>query len=817
LGKVQAERSSDVAGHAESPNVSTRLSGSQVDFESPLAHDTTRLLSPNGPAKDDIIDGNAPLVEQDYNTHLQSNADAQGGNDEKQVDEEASARNLGVREGEGDETIRVLQDSFEQVIRDPLLGKVQAERSSDVAGHAESPNVSTRLSGGQVDFESSLAHDTKRLFRPEGPAKDDAIGDNAPRVEQDSNNHLRSNADAQCENEEKQHQFSYSDDSGASSVSRQDSEPRPRAIIGSNPIKLPNVSNSYDYSSPLRHPPPSWIPTVATPISTPARDSRIPTFATPTSSSVRSQHSNASPRPMLKAALRPTKIPTPTKSNSVSIQLSRQTRIRTPPRPTAKSKAVQMSTQLPSTKKQSKLQDLRSNSVDIGPSSPPRPNRLGIQYRVISEYQFRDRNGKFGRRIMSRCLDNSTAEGNLLNGGIGPCIYLRLQMSKVSENNRTQLLKASLVEAEKALKMAKKRAGALSQNIFTDEYVDAKCLYIILLHRLGRSNQVIGHAEDLLGLLHKGCASLPPEACDVLDGRAGVLKTIWFLRSELESPRFGRSLVLHISKHILYQGMLTAQKYNSESLVMWEWKSKPYLGAAHGVVGILDALLGHSEEEMTILESVLPRVRDVILQAIESLDRCCDDSGNLRKKLNDEDDNEVISMVHGSPGHCLLLAKASIAFPERRKEFLLRATRLADSTLRAGRINSANSGLMRGVSGIGYIFLALAQIDLENASKWLSKAESLAHDAVDQLDSLILNSRRPYSLFEGIGGLASLLFDLLHPESACFPFYDAPKSSKKVGISTREPTNGITPSQATIEMPVVSPANEPESRPNDDF
>lgn len=400
---------------------------------------------------------------------------------------------------------------------------------------------------------------------------------------------------------------------------------------------------------------------------------------------------------------------------------------------------------------------------------------------------------------MCRCLDSSTSEGNLLTGGIGPCIYLRLQMSKVSENNRTQLLKASLVEAKKALNMTKKRAGAVSQNVFRDEYVGAKCLYIIILHRLGRSEQAMGHAEDLLELLRKGCASLPPEACDVLDGRAGILKTIWFLRSELENRHFGSSLALHISKQILYQGMLTAKKYNSESLVMWEWKSKPYLGAAHGVVGILHALLGHSDEEITILESKLPRVRDVILQAIESLDNCCDNSENLRKKLNDEDDPEVINMVHGAPGHCLLLAKASIAFPDRRKEFLLRATKLADSALRPGRINNASVGLMRGVTGIGYIFLALAQIDLKNASTWVSKAESIAHSAVDQLDSLIPNSGRPYSLFEGIGGLASLLFDLLHPESACFPLYDAAvMGSRELAIVAGESTQGITPSHAAI-------------------
>ncbi|CAJ1934762.1 unnamed protein product [Cylindrotheca closterium] len=612
---------------------------------------------------------------------------------------------------------------------------------------------------------------------------------------QDSNTHLHSNADTQHdENEAKQHRFLESDHSRDCSPSRQKSEPRPNANSdSSNAIQSTDVSYSYDYSSPLRNSP-SRTATVGTPPSTPARDSRIPTYSSPSSISVPSQHSNASPNPILKAALRPTRIPTPTKPNSVALQLSRQSRIRTPPRPTAKSNTVQVPAEKSSTKTQSKLRGQPFSNQDKGPRSPPRPNRLGTEYKVISEYQFRDRNGKFGRRIMSRCLDNSTAEGNLLNGGLGPCIYLRLQMSKASENNRTQLLKASLVEAEKALKVAKGRAGAVSQNMFNDEYIGAKCFYIILLHRLGRPNKALWHAEDLLELLRKGCESLPPEACGVLDGRAGVLKTIWFLRSELESPGFGHNLALHISKQIMYQGMLTAQKYKSESLVMWEWKSKPYLGSAHGVVGIIDALLGHSDEEMSILESMLPRVRDVILQAIESLDSCCDDSGNLRKKLNDEDDNDLTNMVHGSPGYCLLLAKASLAFPKKRKEFVLRATRLADSTLRPalqpGRINNANGGLMRGVSGIGYIFLALAQIDYENASKWISKAESIAHHAVDQLDSLISNSRRPYSLFEGIGGLASLLIDLLHPEAACFPFYDV---SKRLEISSAVSTNGIQP------------------------
>jgi hypothetical protein len=338
------------------------------------------------------------------------------------------------------------------------------------------------------------------------------------------------------------------------------------------------------------------------------------------------------------------------------------------------------------------------------------------------------------------------------------------------------------------LTAAEKRRGPFHVSLFTGEFVGAKCLLSAILYKLGKKDEAYYHAGGLIATLEEACLDLPPSDCEVMYGRAGALQAIWFLRQELEDPTIGRNFSLATSQAILIEGLKNGREHETESLLMWKWREKAFLGASHGAVGILHSLLGHSEEEWTFLEDALPRVKDVVRQAIDSLQGLRHPSGNLRATLDGFEEDKYTDWSHGSPGYCLLLVKAAEVFHDIR--YLEHAKDMAERVLWPRRVQRKGLGLIRGISGIAYVFLALARADRPNAEMWRARAEHYALAAADDLRDLLTQSNRPYSLCEGLGGLVSLLMDLGYMETAHFPFYET--HSKKRIVEAHEVSQQVS-------------------------
>lgn len=84
-------------------------------------------------------------------------------------------------------------------------------------------------------------------------------------------------------------------------------------------------------------------------------------------------------------------------------------------------------------------------------------------------------------------------------------------------------------------------------------------------------------------------------------------------------------------------------------------------------------------------------------------------------------------------------------------------------------------GICHGVSGNAYVFLALYR--LTGNEEFLYRAKGFACFLLDKANELILAGKmhagdRPYSLFEGVGGMAHLLLDMVEPFQARFPAYE---------------------------------------------
>lgn len=84
-------------------------------------------------------------------------------------------------------------------------------------------------------------------------------------------------------------------------------------------------------------------------------------------------------------------------------------------------------------------------------------------------------------------------------------------------------------------------------------------------------------------------------------------------------------------------------------------------------------------------------------------------------------------------------------------------------------------GLCHGVSGNTYVFLSLYR--LTGNKEYLYRAKGFSCFLLDRAQKLIVKGKmhggdRPYSLFEGLGGMANTFLDMVDPQVARFPGYE---------------------------------------------
>lgn len=84
-------------------------------------------------------------------------------------------------------------------------------------------------------------------------------------------------------------------------------------------------------------------------------------------------------------------------------------------------------------------------------------------------------------------------------------------------------------------------------------------------------------------------------------------------------------------------------------------------------------------------------------------------------------------------------------------------------------------GICHGISGNTYVFLSLYQLTMK--MEFLYRAKAFAAFLLDRAHKLISAGEMhggdtPYSLYEGLGGMAYLFLDMVQPTEAKFPGYE---------------------------------------------
>ncbi|XP_034238193.1 lanC-like protein 3 isoform X1 [Thrips palmi] len=254
---------------------------------------------------------------------------------------------------------------------------------------------------------------------------------------------------------------------------------------------------------------------------------------------------------------------------------------------------------------------------------------------------------------------------------------------------------------------------------------------------------------------------------ELLVGRAGFLCGALWLEKVFGSPVVPISDLHKVCQTIIISGRCYAQRTKSQCPLMYAYYGTEYLGAAHGLSGILQMLLsvpGFIQSDASIERDVRTSI-DYILSTQSAEGNFPFATEEVRFKTRQPED-EMVHWCHGAPGVVYLMAKAYILWQEDR--YLQSCIRCADIVWDKGLLKKG-PGICHGVAGNAYVFLTLYRLTQDEM--YLDKARQFASFLFcEEFLTCSRSPDSPFSLFEGIAGTACFINDVLQPSSASFPF-----------------------------------------------
>lgn len=249
---------------------------------------------------------------------------------------------------------------------------------------------------------------------------------------------------------------------------------------------------------------------------------------------------------------------------------------------------------------------------------------------------------------------------------------------------------------------------------------------------------------------------------ELLHGRAGFLYASLFINKYL-GPETISSEILDPVVEAIFAGGRAGSSDNPDCPLMYRWHGTRYLGAAHGLAGILQVLLHfqHSVDDLACLQGA---IKYMIHTRFGHSGNYPSNEGNPRDRL--------VQWSHGAGGVGIMLCKAAQVFPDDR-EIYEAAIEAGETVWKRGLNHKV--GLSDGTAGNAYTFLSLYR--LTNEKIYLERAKAFADFSYRNAAKLMTcnetsSSESTHSLFQGLAGLACLCFDLVSPLDARFPGFE---------------------------------------------
>lgn len=314
---------------------------------------------------------------------------------------------------------------------------------------------------------------------------------------------------------------------------------------------------------------------------------------------------------------------------------------------------------------------------------------------------------------------------------------------------------------KRALPLVERQLKGLRERRFSFLCGDAGPLAVgaVLYHLLSREEDSRKLVKKLLDL-SKHVAPLEADIPDeLLYGRVGYLSALLFVRKHIATAVVSSEVIRDVVCSVLESGQRLSARTKASFPLMYQWHESYYLGAAHGLSGILYMLL---QVRAQLSEAEL---RDLVRPSVDAFVLLQYPSGNFPSSLGSETD-KLVHWCHGAPGAAHLLALARTVFDDAR--YLEPLRKSVDVIWRRGLLKKGY-GICHGVAGNAYAFLRMYQLTRE--LKYLHRAAKFAEWCFDYGHHNCRIADRPFSLFEGMAGTIYYMADLLEPGKAAFPAF----------------------------------------------
>ncbi|KHN80702.1 LanC-like protein 3 -like protein [Toxocara canis] len=350
--------------------------------------------------------------------------------------------------------------------------------------------------------------------------------------------------------------------------------------------------------------------------------------------------------------------------------------------------------------------------------------------------------------------------------GIAGIAYALLRAVQMFPDREHTLLELCGQLTDKHLKAAK-HADLQRESRFLLGTVSVYVVRLLVDAAVGRSNEDIVKRLDDLGkrILEDGYQGDGDD--EMLAGRAGYLAAALNLRMAMRKDLIQMKRVKAVLNKMIESGRTYAAEHNSPTPLMYQYHGREYLGAAHGLMGILQMLLSFFDLLDEQAKMDITATLDWILSVQKS-------NGNVASKVEDVDvdkgENELVQWCHGATGAVHLFIVAFIRFGDNK--YLKAAERALDLIWLKGMLLKG-PGICHGVAGSGYAFLLYYR--LTHHQRYLERAKCCALLlSGDEFRARARTPDRPHSLYEGIAGTVCFLCDLVEPNSAQFPLIPIP-------------------------------------------
>ncbi|CAF3930299.1 unnamed protein product [Adineta steineri] len=285
----------------------------------------------------------------------------------------------------------------------------------------------------------------------------------------------------------------------------------------------------------------------------------------------------------------------------------------------------------------------------------------------------------------------------------------------------------------------------------------------VISYKSGDQETANKYVNRILSMKNQALSHSNPD--EYLYGRSGYLYTLMFLRKEIGHNIIDSQHVTDIFEAIIKSGEKYARETRSKSPLMYKWHDSEYMGAAHGVTGIIYLLLKVTHHES--FTHLRRYIESHLIPTIEFLKTKRLSSGNYISSSDSKSD-KLVQWCHGAPGFIYLFVRAyEVTGDSSYMELALSA---GDVVWQRG-ILTKGYGLCHGTAGNGYVFLNLYRAT--NDLKWLHRAIKFSEFCLDYgKHNLPRAPDCPYSLFEGLAGTIYYMADILNPTHARFPAFE---------------------------------------------